>query len=37
LYDLLQEYDDLPKNKMGFSDNWHQDPFWRIGNERLGR
>ena len=37
LYDLLQEYDDLPKNKMGFSDNWHQYPFGRIGNERLGR
>jgi abortive infection bacteriophage resistance protein len=31
LYDLLQDYDDLPKNEMGFPENWQQDPFWRIG------
>jgi abortive infection bacteriophage resistance protein len=27
---LLNDYDDLPKNEMGFPENWYSDPFWQI-------
>ncbi|MBN8521461.1 MAG: Abi family protein [Alphaproteobacteria bacterium] len=36
LKDLLDEYPAIPKEKMGFPENWHNLPVWKVENKNQG-